>query len=135
MSEVHKGEISIYKGELSPNVVAGQMLKLTTVFPTIEDEFINVLAERIVANGFSNERLTDAVDNLVDNFKYPRPSIADVIGFDCRIKIYDYSEYSAEILGKKSSGNDFTKHWIDDKLFWVKISECERYNFKPKENK
>lgn len=129
---MHKKEISIYKGELSPNVIAEQTLKLTTVFPALRDEFINVLIERIVANGFTNERLIDAVDNLIDNFKYPNPSIADIVGFDCRIKLYSHSDYCNEISSKKAIDADFCQHRIEDKLFWVKISDCERYNFKPK---
>ena len=135
LSEVRKGEISIYRGELSPNVIAEQTLKLTTVFPALRDEFINVLIERIVANGFTNERLIDAVDNLIDNFKYPNPSVADIVGFDCRIKLYSHSDYSNEIFSKKAVDADFCLHWIEDRLFWVKISDCERFNFKPNKEK
>lgn len=136
LSEVRKkGDLSIYTGELSPNVVAEQMFKLTTIFPALEDEFINVLTERIVANEFTNERLIDAVSHLIDTFKYPRPSIADIIGFDCRIKLYSYSEYMNEILSHKAIHEDFCPHWIGDKPFHVKITDCERYNFKPKTKK
>jgi len=110
------------------------MLKLTTVFPALEDEFINVLTERIVANGFTNERLIDAVNNLIDNFKYRRPSIADIIAFDCRIKLYTRREFM-DAQANGTPHTEFTKHYVDGELFFVKKSDCKRYNFKPKSEK
>ena len=125
-------EISVYSGQTADTkTVATELRKLKAAFPAIENEYINVLSERIHANAFTEERIKDAVGNLIDNFKYPRPSIADVISFDKRVRLFSYSEYTNEILTKKAFGNDFIKHWIGDTLFWVKETECIRYNFKP----
>lgn len=132
LPEQNAGEISLYSGEkASPRTIATELAKLKTAFPQLENQFISVLSERISANGFTDARLIDAVSNLIDNFKYPRPSIADVIGFDCRIRIFSYSEYANEVLSKRAADTDFVQHWIDGKLYFVKLAECERYNFKP----
>lgn len=107
------------------------MLKMQIAFPQLEDEFFNVLSERIVANNFTDERLKDAIGNLIDSFRYPKPSISDVIGFDKRIKIYSYSDYCNEVSQRKSQDEDFERHYINCRLFFVKSADCERYNFKP----
>ncbi|MFV0392424.1 MAG: hypothetical protein ACK5KP_11175 [Paludibacteraceae bacterium] len=129
-------EISLYTDKTADvKLIATELRKLKAVFPALENDFISVLSERISVNGFTEQRLKDAVANVIDNFKYQRPSIADIIGFDTRIRLYDYSEYSNEILSKKATNSDFAKHWIKEKIFWVKISDCERYGFKPNEEK
>ena len=80
---------------------------------------------------FTEERIKDAIANVIDNFKYPKPTVADIVGYDCRIRIWDHAEYSNEILARKASEKDFYQHWIKGRLYFVKTSECERYNFKP----
>ena len=125
-------EISVYSDKTANvQLVATELRKLKAVFPALEKEFIDVLAERIMSKEFTEERIKDAIANVIDNFKYPKPTVADIVGYDCRIRIWDYSEYSNEIYSRKSSGNDFHQHWINGKLYFVKTSECERYNFKP----
>ena len=125
-------EISVYSDKTANvQLVATELRKLKAVFPALEKEFIDVLAERIMSKEFTEERIKDAIANVIDNFKYPKPTVADIVGYDCRIRIWDYAEYSNEILARKASEKDFYQHWIKGRLYFVKTSECERYNFKP----
>ena len=88
-------EVSIYTGELTPKCIAVEMKKLGGVaFPDLDPEFLNVLTERVVENGFTNERLQDAVGELIDTFQYKRPSVANIINYDKRMRLYSHSEGS-----------------------------------------
>ena len=60
-------EISLYSGPLEPNVVLQSMNRLASAFPKMKDnvDFFNLLSERVVANGFSNERLKDAINHIL----------------------------------------------------------------------
>lgn len=128
-------EISLYTDKTADvKLIATELRKLKAVFPALENDFISVLSERISVNGFTEQRLKDAVANVIDNFKYQRPSIADIIGFDSRIRLYTGNEFVNEQL-KGTHAREFTTHWIRDKRYFVKISDCERYGFKPNEEK
>ena len=99
--------------------VAAQMAKLFVCFPGKEPFFWNVLSERIEANGFTAERLKDAVAHVLDNFRYKELNVADVISFDRLEKLYTGSEYmKAQMNGAQPS--DFERREIDGTLYWVK---------------
>lgn len=63
-------------------------------FPKMPDPTINLLKERFKANGFSDDRLKDAVANVIDNYEGwdKSPNIANFINFDKKVKIYNYKE-------------------------------------------
>lgn len=86
-------EISVYEGgECSvPNIVL-QVARLKKAFPQAPKEFYEILGERIKDKLIPDERLKDSVDNLIDNYHYPIPTIADVIGFDKRVKLFSYRD-------------------------------------------
>lgn len=85
--------MSIYQGELTKEVVAENLHKIKNSFPALSGEFYSIFANRIRENGFSDERLTAAVNHVIDNCVYPQPTIAQFIGYDLKIKLYDYQEY------------------------------------------
>lgn len=89
---MEKKEISIYKGKLSPIIVGVQLLKLSKCFPSIPKETIDILSERIKENNFTNERLIDAINNVIDTCVYPVPAIANIISFDKKIKLFTYND-------------------------------------------
>lgn len=68
------------------------MKRLKNAFPQLPQGFYDILSDRIKANGFSDDRLKDAINSLIDNCIYPVPSIANIISFDKRVKLYTYSE-------------------------------------------
>jgi hypothetical protein len=120
-------EISIYSGELTAKCIATESKKIQSAFPSLPKTFFDLLSERIVLNNFSDERLKAAVGYLLDNFKYPTPTIADIISFDKRVKLYSYSDV-LESLDKGRIWSDFIKILRNEKIFWIKKTDQEQFN-------
>jgi len=120
-------EISIYSGELTDNTLAFGLKKLSAAFPQLEPIFFNLLTERIKVNGFTDERLIDSINFLIDNFTYPKPSIANVISFDKRIKLYDYDEVAKLVTNKETRFENFAKIRRNGTLFWIKKTDKELF--------
>lgn len=112
---------------MSPNVLGEQLLKLKIAFPSRSDEFFNVLAERIVANGFTDRRLKDAVSKVIDSFSFKEFNVSDIVSFDKRVKLYTYSELG-DMISKGYRMEDFEIKKVDGKNFWIKISEKHQQN-------
>lgn len=100
--------------------IAKNMRKLQSAFPKQSKEFFNVLAERLIANGFTDERLADAVNNVIDTFQYKELNISDIVKFDKKIRLYTYSEACRLVTEKGYEfGRDLHRTTIDDKVYWV----------------
>jgi len=65
-----------------------------------------VLIFRIRDKKIPAQRLRDAVLFLIDNFKYPCPTIADVISFDRKTKLYTHQE----VVKSLSDGYEFNDY-------------------------
>ena len=60
--------VSLYQDEdASPRDIAVSMKRLELAFPNMERGFFDLLAERVIANGFTAERLKDAVNHVLDS--------------------------------------------------------------------
>ncbi len=111
--------MSLYEGSLSDMGVAKNMRKLQSAFPKQNKEFFNVLAERLIANGFTDERLTDAVNNVIDNFQYKELNISDIVKFDKKIKLYNYSDACRLVTEKGYEfGKDLKRITMDNRVYW-----------------
>lgn len=121
-------EISIYHGEIAnPTIIAQQSAKIQVAFPSLDKLFFTILTERVIKNGFTEQRLKDATEYLIDNFKYPKPSIAEIINFDKKLKLYSHNEVVILIEEDKARFEDFHRHWIGDVMYRVKKSEVEMF--------
>ena len=87
-----KSELSIYKGELTQNGLLENVQSIKKAFPNLPIDFYDKFIDRIKSNGFGDDRLTDAVNHVIDNCMYPTPTIAQFIGFDKTVKVYNYAE-------------------------------------------
>lgn len=117
-------EISKYeKGEVSDRALAISIKKLKVAFPKRDEEFFNLLTERIIANGFSDERLSDAINKVIDSFGYKEINISDIINFDSKIKLYTYNEVCNMVHQGCDMNRDFNKKQINGKTFWIKLSD------------
>lgn len=126
LSTLCNHEISIYHGEIaSPTIIAQQSAKIQVSFPNLDKLFFTILTERVIKNGFTEQRLKDATEYLIDNFKYPKPSIAEIINFDKKLKLYSHNEVVILIEEDKARFEDFHRHWIGDVMYRVKKSEVE----------
>jgi hypothetical protein len=85
-------EMSIYNDELTTKNIIKGTGKLKKSFPALTKEFFDVFADRIKDNKFTDNRLNDSINHVIDNCIYPTPSIAQFISFDKRIKLYTYHD-------------------------------------------
>ncbi|WP_280744268.1 MULTISPECIES: hypothetical protein [unclassified Parabacteroides] len=117
-------EISLYgAGELKPNEIAVEMARLRTAFPKQSQEFFNLLAERVLKNNFSPERLRDAVNHTIDNFAYKELNVSDIIRFDRRAKLYTYGEVCRLVMKGEADFSDFKTKEVEGEVFRVKKSD------------
>ena len=89
-----KSEISVYKDELTKEGVALNCAKILSAFRGTDEMFTDLLTESLKRNNFTNERFSDAVNYVIDNCPYPKPSIADFVSFDKKVKLYSHEEAS-----------------------------------------
>lgn len=97
---------TILKENHNPRCIYQELKKLVLPFPSAHPDFIKVLSERPVANGFTNRRLKDAIGSVIDDFKYHKPIISNIIGYDRKHKLYTYSEVYRLIYKGEVSGFD-----------------------------
>jgi len=113
-------EISIYKGQIAEeSTIKSEVMKLVAAFPNIKNDFIIVLIERLIENGFTKERVHDAISKTIDTNPYQRPSIADIISFDRKIKTYSYSDISAKCYPGYSAFDHFDKIEIEGRKRYI----------------
>ena len=119
--------ITTYTGELTQENVVRNFARIKACFPAISPEFYKVLMERIKEKGFSDDRLSDSVNNLIDNFQYPNPTLANILSFDKRVKILDYNQVCNLIHKQEAAFDNFSKIFIGEKMFYVRTSDKEIY--------
>lgn len=105
-----------------------QMARLRKAFPQLPAGFFEILLDRVEGTGFTDKRLTDAVNNLIDNFNYPNPTIANIIGFDKRVKLLTYSQLCDIENGCPGSFKDYCRVRRNGKIFWINRAEKEQFN-------
>lgn len=126
-----KDSLSIYTGELTPKFAMEQIKRLAASFPGMPATMLDVLLERLKDNGFSDERLKASIDNLIDNYTYPVPTIAEIVGYDKTVKLYNHKE----VCDHTDKGGDWDDFKIiereNQKPVWVKDYEYEliKYRF------
>lgn len=117
-------EISLYDKEvIEPKDIAVEMARLKTAFPKQNEAFFNLLAERLIKNGFSKTRLRDAVNHTIDDFAYKELNISDIVKFDKRIKLYTYNEVCVLVTKGQADFKDFEIREISGSHFRVKKSD------------
>lgn len=100
--------------------------KLTTAFPSQSGDFFLLLIERMMANGFTKDRCTDAVNHIIDNFAFKQINIADVIKYDKKRKVYNYAQMMAKLKcngGTEKDTDSFKKTGIDGQTYWYLPNE------------
>jgi len=90
-------------------------------------EFFVLLTEFIIKEGFTKERLSDAVNNVIATFKYKEINISDIISYDKRVKLYTYSEVTSLVTQGKASFGDFEIRKVDGKKYRVLKSDLNNY--------
>jgi hypothetical protein len=124
-----KNEISLYEGELTAPCLVNCIADIKKAFPSLPVGFYDILTDRLADNGFSDNRLKDAVRNVIDTCIYPTPTIAQFISFDKRVKIYTYLQY-CDMVEKGSDGKNYKAIKLKGHLVpvWIHINDVEQYN-------
>jgi hypothetical protein len=125
------GELSLYRGDLTPQAVISSVAKIKQAFPGLPAGFYEVFAERIKENGFCDARLRDAVACVIDNCIYPMPTIAQFISFDRRVKYHTYEE----MLKITNENEDAWKNYQAvniglPKKVWFHVNDIAKYKIK-----
>lgn len=107
----------------TPIEVEQAVNRISAAFPRMSSEFFVLLASFIKKEGFTSERLKDAINHVISSFKYKELNISDIIQFDKRVKLYTYSEVCNLVTKGQANFSDFEIRTIGDKTFRVKKSD------------
>ena len=113
-------ELSVYSGEIaSPKEISSEVKKLKAAFPEISADYLAVLIDRLIDNQFTQERVRDAINQVIDTSSYQRPSIANIVSFDRNVKIHTYEEVLAKCCPAYPAFEYFTMILIDGRKKWI----------------
>jgi hypothetical protein len=117
-------EISLYgEGKVSSKVLADCVIKLKFAFPKLQMGFYEILGSMLIDEKFTDQRLIDSTNNLIKTCIYPEPTIASLLGYDKKAKLYTWDE-----LAKIS--NDYSPQMRSTffaQYNMVRINEQPRY--------
>ena len=68
--------------KLTKQCLTRGIVVIKKAFPSLPKSFYEIFIERLKANGFTDEKLNKAINHVIDNCKYPTPTIANFISFD-----------------------------------------------------
>jgi hypothetical protein len=116
----NRSEISIYDGATATGVeMESEVQKLMAAFPEVTNDFLIILIDRLIDNGFTKERVQDAISKTIDTNPYRRPSIADIISYDKKVKLYTYSEVEKKCLPGYSAFQYYERVEIEGKQRFI----------------
>ena len=118
-----KAYVSVYSGELTQPEMARYMARLKIAFPSLPKDFYMLLGERMKEKGFSDEKMKDAIHYVIDNCRYPVPTIAEFLSYDKVVKLYSYKEATEMATSHKASFEDFERRVIDGTRYWILKSD------------
>lgn len=116
--------ISLY----SDNIVSDQTIitgiaKLKVAFPKMSDDFFNLLVEMIIEEQMTEKQLIDSVKHVLKNFQYKELTIANILSYDKKVKLYTYNEVCELVTQGKAEMRDFDLKWINDTPYRIKCSD------------
>lgn len=119
-------ELSIYNDSLTPECLSSQIAKVFKAFPNIDDkDYFNILKERFIKNNFTDNRVKDAVNHVIDTCVYPKPAIAEFLQYDKSIKLLTYNQYAQ--LGELAEQYKSVKIVGCDIPLWCHVREIQKY--------
>ena len=123
------GEVSIYTDALvTDETIAEQFAILHSVYPDLHAGFFSVLFDAVKEQGFTEQRLKQAVKHVISTVEYPSFTPAKILGFDMKYKLYSHSEMLNEINDFRATAKDFAKVKRNGRVYWVKQSDKVMYN-------
>lgn len=77
---------------MTPESFADGVVLIKKAFPELPQGWYEVLDTMLDEEKFSDIKFKHAINNLIKTCPYPKPAIANIIGFDKKAKIYHYQE-------------------------------------------
>ena len=103
-----KALVSLYnQPPITDEEIAVILDRLRDAFPNMRESFFDLLAERVIENDFTAQRLLDAVNNVIDNFQYKELNVADIIRYDRKARAYTYAEACDMVTRGEATFADF----------------------------
>jgi hypothetical protein len=122
--------ISLYNDKLTTECIIENTAKIEIAFPSLKAEFHDLLQKRLKEKGFTDKRLTDSVNNVIDNCIYPTPTIANFLNFNKDVEIYTYQQLVKMNDEIRNPFQFFTKIDIGiEKPMYIRNEYFEKYNF------
>lgn len=119
-------EVTTYRGTpATDKQIRDAVSMLNISYPAMKEETFGILCSRWREEGWTAQRIIDAITHLIDTCRYPTFQIADIMSFDRPMKLYTYGGYcwliaqgrasDADGCGEKS---DFGKLKANNKIFF-----------------
>lgn len=127
------GTIAVYRDELTASGLVRALGLAAQAFPSLSKEQLEILKDRMIENGFTDQRAIDAVNHVIDSFEgwNKTPNVANFIGFDQRIKTLTYRELNYRHDKGEIEWDDYVP--VDagfEKPRWVRREDEVRYGLK-----
>lgn len=129
-----QSSVSLYTDREATDEDYKQALQRLTIAFTLEDkqataEFMALLASRCKAHRFTATRLRDAVNHVMDNFRFKTLNIADVVGYDRRAKTYTPEQFARLSPAEQEwcaplTDGDGNRVKFLGKALWVDVHDC-----------
>lgn len=123
--------MSIYQDDELTSMGLGLCINsLKSAFPDLNEGFHSVFADRINELGIGNKRLKDSINYVIDNCVYPKPTIAQFLSFDKKIKLYTYNQMlkmNNELQGKAFKLYNSVQIGESDKPLWASVQDISTY--------
>lgn len=120
--------LSVFSGELTPEIAAKSVARVKVAFPSLQQGFFSVLIERMKEKGFSDQRMIESVNYVIDNCQFPVPTMANFLSYDKRVKVYCYNEVCGLVTSKGFSFENFCRIKINGSMYYIKKSDKDLYN-------
>lgn len=124
--------MSVYQGdELTSEGIATNIKTLQSAFPDLDEHFHDVFAGRIKDLGIGDKRLKDSINHVIDNCVYPKPTIAQFISYDKKVKLYNYQQMvnlNNELNGKAFEYYKRVNILNVTQSMYASIQDIEMYN-------
>lgn len=123
-------KISLYEDRRAgTKEIIESLAVIKKTYPALHKGFYDMLDDRIRANNFTAARLKDAINYVIDNCRYPTPTIADFISFDRTVKFKTYDE----ICWQTHNCPEIWNQWLPVKLpalpkvVWIHANDIVRF--------
>jgi molybdopterin converting factor small subunit len=119
--------LSTYEGEsLSDNCIKDQIRILSNLFAEMHVEFYSALTEQLIKDRseWTDQRLIDAVDNLLKTHKYQKFTYADIFTFEKKERLISKDELSDLFIKNRSAWDNYNfAVEVDGKRYYSKIKQ------------